>query len=85
LRELLRDCDELEHRVNKRTSESEVPLAELERAEQTMDGMRRRFREIKRRDVFHAPSAGSAGMRLKQCEKLLGDLAERVYGAGRAR
>ena len=38
--------------------------------------------EIKSRDVFHAPSAGLAERRLKECGEILEDFADRVYEAG---
>jgi hypothetical protein len=81
-KELLRDCDAVEHRLDKPSANGRLGLAKLEEVERRMERLRRQFREIKRRDVFHAPSAGPAEMRLRECDKTLEDFAGRVYEAG---
>lgn len=44
-----------------------------------MERLRRWFRDLRRRDVFVAPSQEGAEQRLKEYGELLEDFAERVY------
>jgi hypothetical protein len=81
-KEFLSECDKFESEIAKEIAEKKFIYAELDEEEQSMERMRRWFREIKSRDVFHAPSAGRAEMRLKQCGEILEDFADRVYEAG---
>jgi hypothetical protein len=75
---LLRECDSFEHRLSKEWANKQFGLAELEQAEEAMKRLRRRFREIKRRDVFHAPLAGAVEMRLRECRDLLDESGQHV-------
>lgn len=81
-KEFLSECDKFEQEISKEISKGKFILAELDEEEQSMERMRRWFREIKSRDVFHAPSAGLAERRLKECGEILEDFADRVYEAG---
>lgn len=53
--------------------------AELDEEEQNLERLRWWFRDLRRRDVFVAPSQKGAEQRLKECGELLEDFAERVY------
>jgi hypothetical protein len=81
-RELLPECEAFAYQIDRASSGRRFVYTELERAEQGMERMRRRFREIRRRDILHAPSSGHAGIRLKECGKILDDFAGRVCEAG---
>jgi Protein ChrB, N-terminal len=81
-REFLSECDKFEREIQKEISKGKFVFAELDEEEQSLDRMRRWFRDIKARDVFHAPSAGLAERRLKECGEILEDFADRVYEAG---
>ena len=50
--------------------------------EQNLEGLRRWFRDLRRRDVFVAPSQAEAERRLKQCEQRLEEFEARVYDHG---
>jgi hypothetical protein len=81
-KEFLSECDKFEREIEKEISKGKFIFAELDEEEQSMERMRRWFREIKARDVFHAPSWGLAERRLKECGEILEDFADRVYEAG---
>jgi hypothetical protein len=81
-REFLSECDKFEREIAKEISKRKFILAELDEEEQSMERMRRWFREIRGRDVFHAPSAELAEQRLKECGEVLEDFSDRVYEAG---
>jgi len=80
--EFLSECDKFEQEINKEISTRKFIHAELDEEEQSMERMRRWFRELRGRDVFHAPSAELAERRLKECGEFLEDFADRVYEAG---
>ena len=83
--EFLSECEKFEREIAKEISQGKLILAELDEEEQSMERMRRWFREIRSRDVFHAPSAEIAEHRLKECGEVLEDFADRVYEAGGTR
>src|SRR6266511_774988 len=47
----------------------------------TLERLRRWWRDLKARDAFSLPEATGAEQRLKGCEQLLDDYADRVYQA----
>ena len=85
-REFERDCGKFEAEIAKEIGQDKLTFAELEEEEQSLDRLRRWYRELKRRDVFALREAGAAEQRLRACETVLEGYAERVYDAmhGRA-
>lgn len=79
--EFISDCmkykAELEHEI----AQQKLTVAELDEEEQSLERLRRWFRELKLRDLFGAPSAAEAEQELKQCQTRLEDFANRVYAA----
>lgn len=77
--ELVADCGkylaELDHeeRIGKYT------LAELEEEEQSLDRLRRWYRDLRRRDLLGVPATRDADAELKRCETRFDGYAERVY------
>jgi len=75
------DCDkylaELEHeeRIGKYT------LAELEEEEQSLDRLRRWYRELRSRNLLGIPAATDPATALKICEERFDTYAEHVYAA----
>ena len=61
--------------------EGKLTLAELDEEEQSLERLRRWYRTIRARDVFGAPSAAAAELRLKECAEALEAFAEQVYQA----
>ncbi len=79
--EFLADCGKYEAELDKEVRTRKFTLAELDEEEQSLDRLRRWYREIKVRDLFGAPSAAEAEQRLKHCAERLEDYADRVYQA----
>ena len=80
-REFLADCDKYEAELERETEKGKFTLAELDEEEQSLERLRRWYRELKVRDLFAARSSSEAERRLKQCAELLGAYAECVYDA----
>jgi hypothetical protein len=79
--EFISECGKYEAELDRELAEQKFTLAELDEEEQSLERLRRWFRELKLRDLFGAPSAASADERLKQCQTRLEAFAERVYAA----
>jgi ChrB-like protein len=79
--EFLADCAKYEAELDKEIRTQKFTLAELDEEEQSLDRLRRWYREIKVRDLFGAPAAAEAEQRLKHCAERLEDYADRVYQA----
>jgi Protein ChrB, N-terminal len=79
--EFVADCGKYEAELDKEFRTKKFTLAELDEEEQSLERLRRWYREIKLRDLFGAPSAADAEQRLKHCAERLEDYAERVYQA----
>jgi hypothetical protein len=79
--EFLADCGKYEAELDKEIRTRKFTLAELDEEEQSLDRLRRWYRELKVRDLFGAPSAVEAEQRLKHCAERLEDYADRVYRA----
>lgn len=77
--EFLADCAKFEAEIAKEIRIAKFTLAELEEEEQSLERLRRWHRDLSARDVFTAPEAGQAAERLKDCERLCEDYAERVF------
>ncbi len=79
--EFLEDCGKYESELDNEVATRKFTLAELDEEEQSLERLRRWYRELKLRDVFGAPSAGEADRRLKECTERLEAFADLVYGA----
>jgi hypothetical protein len=79
--EFVADCGKYEAELDKELRIGKFTLAELDEEEQSLERLRRWYREIKVRDLFGAPTAAEAEQRLKHCAERLEDYAERVYQA----
>jgi polyphosphate kinase 2 (PPK2 family) len=79
--EFVADCGKYEAELDKEIRIHKFTLAELDEEEQSLDRLRRWYRELKVRDLFGAPSAVQAEQRLKHCAERLEDYADRVYQA----
>ena len=79
--EFLSECAKYEAELEKETRTAKFTLAELDEEEQSLERLRRWYRELKVRDLFGAPLAVEAEQRLKQCAERLEDYADRVYQA----
>jgi hypothetical protein len=79
--EFLAECAKYEAELDHEIEKGKFTLAELDEEEQSLERLRRWYRELKLRDLFGAPSAREAEERLKHCANQLEAYAGRVYGA----
>lgn len=77
--EFVADCGKFEVGIEREISKAKYTFGELEEEEQSLDRLRRWFRELKRRDALALPDAETAEERLNSCENTLKGYAERVY------
>lgn len=79
--EFLADCGKFEAEIAKEIRIAKFTLAELEEEEQSLERLRRWHRDLGVRDVFVAQEAAEAAERLKHCQAVCEDYAERVFAA----
>jgi hypothetical protein len=79
--EFLSECSKYEAEVEREIAERKFTLAELDEEEQSLERLRRWYRELKLRDLFGAPSAGTGEQSLRRCQDRLEAFADRVYAA----
>ncbi|HEY5223492.1 MAG TPA: Chromate resistance protein ChrB [Microbacteriaceae bacterium] len=77
--EFIADCGKFDAEIAREIAEAKFTFGELEEEEQSLDRLRRWFRDLKKRDVLVLPEADAAEDRLRECESLLDGYAERVY------
>ncbi|MFJ6536874.1 Chromate resistance protein ChrB [Paenarthrobacter sp. NPDC091711] len=80
-KEFTADCGKFEQEIAKEISREKFTFAELEEEEQSLERLRRWFRELKSRDVLRLPVAGDASARLARCTEALEAYASLVYDA----
>lgn len=78
-KEFTGDCGAFETEIAKETRNSKFTLAELEEEEQSLDRLRRWYRDLKSRDVLELPEAQAAEERLRECTAVFDEYAEKVY------
>lgn len=69
--------------LDKEEAKGKYTLAELEEEEQSLERLRRWYRDLRARDLLGTPAADDAAQRLKQCAERFDEYAERVYAAVR--
>jgi hypothetical protein len=79
--EFVSECDKAEAELHREVQQQKFTLAELDEEEQNIDRLRRWYRELRAKDLFGAPSAGTAEQRFRECAELLEDFARRVFEA----
>ncbi|NVM98054.1 Chromate resistance protein ChrB [Arthrobacter sp. SDTb3-6] len=79
--EFTADCGKFEAEIAKEIQKRKFTFAELEEEEQSLERLRRWYRDLKKRDVLELPEAKAAGGRLRDCTVVLDGYAERVYQA----
>jgi hypothetical protein len=79
--EFVSECAKFEAELDREFAQEKFTLAELDEEEQSLERLRRWYRELKLRDLFGAPSAGAADEHLKRCQARLEEFSERVYAA----
>lgn len=79
--EFMADCGKFEVEIAKEIQKKKFTFAELEEEEQSLDRLRRWYRDLKKRDVLELPEATTADERLRICVGVLDDYADKVYQA----
>jgi len=79
--EFLSECGKYLAEIDKEIATGKLTLAELDEEEQSLERLRRWYRELRLRDVLGASSAAEADQRLKDCEAKLEDYTQRVFHA----
>src|SRR5262249_538280 len=79
--EFIRECAKYEAELDQELAQGKLTVAELDEEEQSLERLRRWYRDLKLRDLFGAPSASRAEQQLKQSRDRLEDFANRVYTA----
>lgn len=77
--EFLADCDKYVAELASEHEKGKYTLAELEEEEQSLERLRRWYRDIRRRDLLDPTSSSEADARLKDCAARLDEYAEAVY------
>lgn len=77
--EFVADCGKFDAEIAREIAKRKFTFGELEEEEQSLDRLRRWFRDLKKRDVLALPEAADAESRLRHCESLLDGYAEQVY------
>jgi DNA-binding transcriptional regulator PaaX len=75
------DCGKYLAEIDKEEALDKYTLAELEEEEQSLDRLRRWYRDLRARDLLASPSTVEAATDLKSCERRLDTYAEHVYAA----
>ena len=79
--EFVADCGKFDAEIDKELRTNKLTMAELEEEEQSLERLRRWYRELKFRDVFGASAAAEAEQQLKHCTERLEHYAEQVFRA----
>jgi hypothetical protein len=79
--EFLADCGKFDGEITKELRIEKLTMAELEEEEQSLERLRRWYRDIRARDVFGAPQVAEAEQQLKHCTELLEFYTEQVFTA----
>ncbi len=79
--EFIADCGKFAQEIAREIGQEKFTFGELEEEEQSLERLRRWYRDLKKRDVLGLPEAEAAEQRLLACSATLDDYAERVYQA----
>jgi hypothetical protein len=75
------DCGKYLTELDKEERLGKYTLAELEEEEQSLDRLRRWYRELRSRDLLGIPATTDSATALKQCEERFETYADHVYAA----
>jgi hypothetical protein len=79
--EFASECVKFDAEIAKEQRIGKLTVAELDEEEQSLDRLRRWFRELKARDIFGVPEGALAEDHLKRCAAVLDGFADEVYQA----
>ncbi len=75
------DCDKYLAELEREEAIGKYTLAELEEEDQSLERLRRWYRDLRGRDLLGRPPAADAQAELKRCEQQFDTYAEHVYAA----
>ena len=75
------DCGKYLDELDKEERIGKYTLAELEEEEQSLDRLRRWYRELRSRDLLAIPASIDSATDLKTCEERFAVYADHVYAA----
>jgi len=75
------DCDKYLAELDKEERIGKYTLAELEEEEQSLDRLRRWYRELRSRDLLGIPATTDSAISLKRCEQRFERYADQVYAS----
>jgi hypothetical protein len=79
--EFVADCGKYLAELDHEEEIGKLTLAELEEEEQSLDRLRRWYRDLRGRDLLGVPATRDASAELKRCEERFELYAEHVYAA----
>jgi hypothetical protein len=79
--EFVAECNKFDAEIDKELRTNKLTMAELEEEEQSLERLRRWYRELKSRDVFGAGAATEAEQQLKRCTERLEYYTDQVFHA----
>lgn len=77
--EFVADCDKFLAEIEKEEQLGKYTLAELDEEEQSLERLRRWYRDLRARDLLGTAASVDADQHLKRCTERLDRYAERVY------
>jgi predicted nuclease with RNAse H fold len=80
-REFIGKCDAFEAEIAKEIAKQKFTFAELEEEDNDLKKLQSWIGKITALDFYGAPLAATASERMRSCEKLLADYAQRVFDA----
>lgn len=77
--EFIADCGKVEDEIAREIAKSKFTFGELEEEEQSLERLRRWYRDLKSRDVLRLSQAATAQEHLTRCTTALEGYAQQVY------
>lgn len=77
--ELLEQCEDFFHEIDKETARQNFTFAEIEENEEELAKLKEWYEKIKKRDFFGAPLFLQSESALQKCEDLLEEFCSKVY------
>lgn len=77
--EFVADCGKFDAEIDREFAKEKFTFGELEEEEQSLDRLRRWYRDLLRRNAFGLPEAEQAANRLEASTEKLASYSERVY------
>jgi len=77
--ELIKKCDDYFQEIEKETTEQNFIFAEVEENEEELEKLKHWLKKIEKRDVLGAPLRKTALEKIRVCQKVFDDFAQKVF------